>query len=390
MADSLFKGPSEEEIQQHILNEIALLSRWKACTIVVVGISNEKNEQGLYPILYSLAVYSRDFEKLPRKSQLGLDKSDYLAQTWVKRDEEGNVIMKDGRAVSLNPKKPEEKAEYVRRIREVPYEGFGEEYNPQRVLGVENPFSIEEDEREEEEKAVSKKYSWFRKGKATIFRQQTGKFFNPEESHDQRVVVAEMTRTIRNIIWTIPLSLDSKAAHRPVSQITGEEIHNAIFERLKTAKQKSRQIKVSFIDSGKDLESNFLEFKVAIVNPKGITQLFENIEAALEAANDYYEAEMSQEEPMLAAASLKKDEAFILLRAAEILDNKAPRLAGLIDKTFFTKEIENKIEDKAVVASLIRVADRFDEAGKSQEALFADCLLKQVVEKETSSQAIKI
>lgn len=390
MADSLFKGPLEEEIQQHLLKEKSILSRWKACTIIVVGISNEKDEQGLYPILYSLAVYSRDFSKLPRESQLGLSQSQYMTQTWAKRDEEGNIIYEDGQAVSLDHNNPEEQAEYIRRLRKVPHEGYGEEYDPKYMLGVENPFSIEEEEREEEEKAIRKKYPWLRKGKATIFRQQTGKFFNPEDSHDQRTVVAEMTQTIRNILWTIPLSSFAKAGHRPISQITGEEIHNAIFERLKTAKQKNRQTKVSFVDNSKDLESDFLEFKVAIVNPKGIVQLFDNIGAALEVASDYYEAEIFQEEPMLAAASLKKDEAFILLRAAEILDRRAPRLANLIDKTFFTKKIEDKIENKAIVASLIRVADKFDEAGKSQEALLADRLLKQIVERETSSRTVEI
>lgn len=390
MTDSLFKGPSEEEIHQQLLKEPNILSRWKACTIIVVGISDEKNEQGLYPILYSLGVYSRDFQTLPRESQLGLKKSVYLADTWIKRDKEGNPIEENGQKISLNPKKPEEQAEYVDRIRKVPREGFGEEYDPKHMLGVESPFSIEEEEREEEEKAIRKRYPWLRKGKATIYRQQTGKFFNPEDAYDQRVVVAEMTQTIRNILWTIPLSSFAKAGHRPISQITGEEIHNAIFERLKTAKQKNRQTKVSFVDNSQDLESDFLEFKVAIVNPKGITQLFDNIGAALEVASDYYEAEILQEEPMLAAASLKKDEAFILLRAAEILDSRAPRLANLIDKTFFTKKIEDKIENKAIVASLIRVADKFDEAGKSQEALLADRLLKQIVERETSSRTVEI
>jgi hypothetical protein len=382
MADFLFKGPSEEEIQQKLLSEPALLSEWKACTIVVVGISNEKNEQGLHPILYSLAVYSRDFSKLPREQQLGLNKSQFLGQTWVKRDEEGHIIRENGQAVRLDPKNPEEKEEYIRRIREVPYEGFGEEYDPKHTLGVENPFSIEETEKEEESKAVNRRYPWLRKGKATIYRQQTGKFFNPESDHDQKVVVAEMTRTIRNILWTISLTPKAGDPHRPRAQITGEEIHSAIFERLKIAKQKSCQIKVSFVDDGKDLESDFLTFKVAVADPKGIPQLFESVKEALDTVSNYYQAEISQEEPMLAAASLKKDEAFILLRAAEILDSRAPLLAGLIDKTFFTKGIE----DKAVVASLIRVADKFDEVGKSQEALFADQLLKQIVGRESSTK----
>jgi hypothetical protein len=375
MADSFYQGPSEEEVDQSLKKQPRKLVTWKASSLIVVGISKDADQQGTHPILYSLALWQRDFKSFPGATTLGRNYSQHMIEQWSKRDPEGDLIRDEkGQLIPLSPKDEADQAEYVRRMREVPSEAFGEEYSPK--------FSIDVEDSEQED-LVNKKYSWYRKGNALIYRQPTGKVYDPAEGHEKNIVLVEMTKAIRNILWTIEPK--AKSGHTPLKQITGDEIHQLIFQRLQTASQRLQFLRHAFVE---DLEANFLAYKVAVVSPRGISGIFDTVDMALDSVTQFYEAKMEQEEPMLAAASLSQEQAQILLRAADILDVKAPILARLFDEVFFSNA--EKRDTKAFVSALIRVADKFDEEGKIHEAKLADSLINQITASFSGTKKFKI
>lgn len=390
MAEEIYKGPSEEEVIKAFRENGVAITEWKACSVVLVGISQEQ-EEGKNPILYSFASYKQDLKRWYPIAELG-KRYGYPAQRKLptqymqtKRyvlDEEGVPVLSElpgGQEYPLPHMKGKgtdwnDFDQYFRKMRVVPEEAFAEQYDPKWVINPEDP---------NQETALLSLYSWFRKAKwniekqPTIFRRPTGKFF---DSNTQSIteVLASMTRTIRNIIWTVKLRMPED--RRTFHNIDLESLHEKILERLKTASHLYKLLRQA---QEMDLESGYIDYKVMIVEPRSIDGYYNSIQEALDAVNkqliQVIEEAYGMGELQMRAAELSKEEVRALIKAADVLDKRAPKVAQLVDNVIASREV-NEVCQEDLVASLLRVADKLDQMGNIKAASLADRLIRSIVE----------
>lgn len=388
--EPIFKGPSEEEILQSLKGQSYGDISWKAATLVVVGIAQEPTQDEEHPILYSIARWNLDLKRfypLHLQYQYGPTTPEYWMRKRHVTDEEGNLVFKEDEHGEMSPiglHEAGQPEEYYRRMREAPQELLGEEYEESRVLDYEDP-----DIQEALSKTKGIMGNWYTLGKALIYRQPTGKYYNPTLHSSRSLVIAQMVQTIRNIFWTVRLPM---AGHRtlPYHKISPDELHSLIFERLQTASVEFRKI-LSQNDTS-DFEGGFLDYKVAVLEPRGVEGFYDSVEEALRAVGESYISEVTQEEPMALAASLSKEEVKILIQAADVLDEKAPAVANILDRVIKagTSVEDEEFKKEDLVAALMRVANKLDEKGATAEANLADRLIKSIVTSERSCRKTKM
>lgn len=390
--EPLFKSPSEEEITQGLRGQSFKDIDWKAATLVVAGIAQEPEKDEEFPILYSIARWHLDLNRYypaHLKYQYGPTVSEYWVPKRHTTDEEGNVVFKEDEGGNVTPiplKETGQTGEYIKRMKEVPQELLGEEYDESRVIDYEDP---EVQELLTQSRGIIS--NWYALGKAFIYRKPTGKYYNPSLNSSKTFLIGQAVQAIRNIFWTIKLPM-GPSRHTPYHQIDPEKVHQLIFERLQTAAAQLRKI-ISQNDTS-DYEGGFLDYKVAVLEPKGVEGFFDSVEQALVAVAEHYLAEINQGEPMAAAAKLSKEHVKTLIAAADILDKIVPAGANLIDEVLKVgdqQSFENgEFKKEDLVAALTRVADKLDKEGAIAEANLADKLLESIVSSEELSRKLQM
>lgn len=381
--ENIFKIPSEEEAVESLLSQPLKDIDWKACTLLVVGISQEAEKDNEYPILYSLARWNIDLNRfMPAdlKAEYG-SWTNFMMTKRHQTDETGGLVFEEDpdQPGYYDPvplvQTPEGKKEYVQKMMGVPAEALEEEEHPSRVLDYEAP-AVQQLIKQHRSPIVS----WYSKGKALIYRQPTGKYYNPTIHKSRTVVIAQMVQLLRKALWMIKLPVPS-VRHTPHAKISPEAVHQRLMEIVQKAK-------VNFIKrltaANESFEEGFIDYKVAIIEPTGVEGIFSNIEEALYTVGEHYVQQLLQEEPMKIAAELSKDEVKALIKAADILDAKAPTVASLIDKVIASKQAEfpqeyDEFKREDLIAALTRVANNLDKDGAIKEAKLADKLLRSIL-----------
>lgn len=387
--ESLFKGPSEEEVFESFRNQPMILSRYKAASIVVCGISNDPiSGTNNYPIVYTFATYAQDLGSKwrPRpeiereyeswlpywQSRAYTDDITELRGVGEREGEDFDEAQKMYQKPHFDKEGWHEYQEFVEKMRAVPGEAFQEEVNPKWVIDFEKPANVAD---------IVNQAPWYLKGKGTIVRQQTGKVFNPDLISSPSLALCQMVQAIRNIIWTLDKEdIKSTSRHKPLHNVDGNSLHQAIYEKLRTARQMAKLLRQAQLEG---LEEGFIDYKVMVVNPQGIDSFFNSIPEALQAVNDLnirLMQEVLEEQPMSAAASYSKSQIKTLIAAADILDEQVPELASLIDKVVAAPQVskQESFRKADFVAALVRVADKLDVSGHTEASALADQLLESL------------
>lgn len=392
--EQFFKGPSEEEVIDSFRKQGVDVSRYKAASVIVCGISEQPAEgTSNYPILYTLATYTQDLHKWFPRPEI-LREYGKWGPYWQSRayteDVEELPGIQDGEKDYLRPhymgpeKGWQDYEGFVEKMRATPSEAFSESYDPKETLDFEKSFNVGD---------IAARAKWYLQGKGTIFRQSTGKFYNPDKHSSPALLLGQLTKTIRDIIWTMGAPGTPKAGHKPFHRVDGDELHQMIFDRLQTATILSKLLKFAQTEN---IEAGYIDYKVMIVSPEGINRFFDSVEQALTAVNVQLVQEIQQilpqGEPMAAAANFSKDQVKTLIAAADILDQTVPQLAQLIDKAVAAPQesISEDFRKADFVAALVRVADKLDNSGNSEAASLADKLLQSITESERLTDSLNM
>lgn len=385
----------EDEVQKAILQDSSRALFYKSYLFLVVGVDT-RVYQGKRAIKYSLARYDRDMkyvghvhspakEERPHWFGMGEKPTKSIYDLYVHNitDEDDHLVLTDEMKPQphrLPDGKWEQSEQFVEKLRRTPLEMMSE-YDRSILKSVEEALEKGEKGEAVVQKAIQNPeenfhypgvHKWFGEGKTLLFRQPTGLYYTDDDSLEMTIV--KTTVKIRDVLWSLNLKpLLPQRRKQPYHNINPEALHKKIQERLSTLVRYLKTITANH----ESLTSGFATYKVAVIEPRGLTSLYDSLEEAMQDVILHEQVDDS-EDAMRAAASLTKEEAKILVQAANVLDDKVPLIAKCIDSLLTKKDTYNQFSKADLAAALLRVANRLDEQGETELANTADKLLQSL------------
>ena len=369
--------PTDDDVFFSMKTQPSRLLEVKAATLIIVGIPIASLGEDTRPILYSIARFEQEMKKKWRPNPQVKEQYPDRFKNWsqyqqfkrFKLDEQGNVDFANSPRnqvplpIPLEEVNPDERR---RQLQTIPSEAFSEVSSPaDPALNYEDP------------EVGLMAPTWWKQQQALIYRRETTLIYNPNKDVEVEEAILKATKLIRNAFWMAPLPV-AEVKHTAYTDIDPDKLHEAIIGQVRRFKNFSLQREAGLSPTSTNLEEGYEIYKVVVVDPKGITTIFDTVEQALKAL----ESSMLQESLPLAASLTKKEQRQLVI-AASILSKKFPVIATSLEviATKLPIESNDSLSKTALIQSLTRVANNFDNLGESKIADLADELLHSLVEK---------